>query len=225
MNLSHLQVYKSSHKKVRIGKDYDGGYIICDIPNIKYDIFISGGIETDISFENNFLEKYPDLDCVAYDGTISELPSGAHSNIEFHKKNLGDTNSDTTSNLQEYFEKYNNIFMKMDIEGGEDALFSSISDDQLLKISQLVIEFHSAYQVTIPSRLAKTHWLVHFHPNNCCGVASNGVPNVYECTYIRKEYDSEVTPNPDPIPNPDIDMPNVQSNPDISIWWPPFILN
>ena len=225
MDLSHLQVYKSSHKKVRVGRDYDGGYIICDIPNIKYDLFISCGIETDISFENNFLEKYPDLDCVAYDGTISELPSGAHPKIQFHRKNLSDTNSDTHSNLQEYFEKYNNIFMKMDIEGWEDHLFSSIRDDQLSKISQLVIEFHNPYLVTVPSRLAKTHWLVHFHPNNCCGMGPNGVPNAYECTYIRKEYDSDVIPNPDPIPNPAIDMPNVQSNPDISIWWPPFILN
>jgi hypothetical protein len=225
MDLSHLQVYKSSHKKVRVGRDYDGGYIICDIPNIKYDLFISGGIETDISFENNFLEKYPDLDCVAYDGTISELPSGAHPKIQFHRKNLSDTNSDTHSNLQEYFEKYNNIFMKMDIEGWEDHLFSSIRDDQLSKISQLVIEFHNPYLVTVPSRLAKTHWLVHFHPNNCCGMGPNGVPNTYECTYIRKEYDSDVIPNPDPIPNPEIDMPNVENTPDIILSSYPFIFN
>ena len=224
MDLSHLQVYKSSHKKLRIGRDNDGGYIICDIPNIKYDIFISGGIENDISFENSFLEKYPDLDCVAYDGTISGLPSGAHPKIQFHRKNLGIINDDNNSNLQEYFEKYNNIFMKMDIEGWEDPLFSSIRDDQLSKISQLVIEFHNPYLVTVPSRLAKTHWLVHFHPNNCCGMAPNGVPNAYECTYIRKEYDSEVVPNPDPIPNPDIDMPNVPSKPDIILSWYPFIL-
>ena len=39
MDLSHLEVYKSQHKKIRIGNDFDGGYIICDIPNIKYDIF------------------------------------------------------------------------------------------------------------------------------------------------------------------------------------------
>jgi len=225
MDLSHLQVYKSSHKKVRVGKDYDGGYIICDIPNIKYDIFISGGIETDISFENTFLEKYPDLDCVAYDGTISELPSGAHPKIQFHRKNLGDTNSDTYSNLQEYFEKYNNIFMKMDIEGWEYPLFDSIRDDQLLKISQLVIEFHNPYLVTLQSRLAKTHWLVHFHANNASGMGPNGVPNVYECTYIRKDYDSNVIPNPDPIPNPEIDMPNLQAYPDIILSGYPFILN
>ena len=225
MDLSPLQVYKSSHKKLRIGKDYDGGYIICDIPNIKYDIFISGGIETDISFENSFLEKYPDIDCVAYDGTISGLPSEPHPRIQFHRKNLGNINDDNNSNLQEYFEKYNNIFMKLDIEGWEYPLFDSIRDDQLSKISQLVIEFHNPYLITLQSRLAKTHWLVHFHPNNCCGMGPNGVPNVYECTYIRKEHDLDVIPNPDPIPNPEIDMPNLPNNPDISIWWPPFILN
>lgn len=114
--------------------------------------------------------------------------------------------------------------MKMDIEGWEDHLFSSIRDDQLSKISQLVIEFHNPYLVTVPSRLAKTHWLVHFHPNNCCGMGPNGVPRVYECTYIRKDYDSNVISNPDPIPNPEIDMPNVPSYPDIILSSYPFIL-
>lgn len=115
--------------------------------------------------------------------------------------------------------------MKMDIEGWEDYLFASIRDDQLSKISQLVIEFHNPYLVTVPSRLAKTHWLVHFHPNNCCGIAPNGVPYVYECTYIRKDHDSEVVPNSDPIPNPDIDMPNGNDKPEIAIYWYPFIRN
>ena len=114
--------------------------------------------------------------------------------------------------------------MKMDIEGGENALFSSITDAQLSKISQIVIEFHSAYQITIPSRLNKTHWLVHFHANNCCGIAINSIPNVYECTYIRKDYDSEVILSPDPIPNPEIDMPNIPGRPDIVLSWYPFIL-
>ena len=36
MNPSVLTVYKSPFEKKRIGRDYDGGYIISEIPDIKY---------------------------------------------------------------------------------------------------------------------------------------------------------------------------------------------
>jgi hypothetical protein len=36
MNPSVLSVFKSPFEKKRLGKDYDGGYIIAEIPNIKY---------------------------------------------------------------------------------------------------------------------------------------------------------------------------------------------
>ena len=70
-----LRVYKSEFPKERIGKKNDGGYVICNIPDIKYDVLISGGIENDTSFEDEFLNKYSDIECYAYDGTILESPS------------------------------------------------------------------------------------------------------------------------------------------------------
>lgn len=33
--------------------------------------------------------------------------------------------------------------------------------------------------------------LVHFHPNNCCGIIKYNnitIPKLFECTYIRKKY-------------------------------------
>jgi len=36
--------FKSPFPKLRIGKDYDGGYIIADIPNVNYNIIIAGGL-------------------------------------------------------------------------------------------------------------------------------------------------------------------------------------
>ena len=130
--------------------------------------------------------------------------------------------------MKYFFEKYQNIFMKMDIEGEENNLFESFSDADLLKIRQLVIEFHSAEQIVIPTRLAKTHWLVHFHGNNCCGTKKVNniiIPNVFECTYIRKEIDEILSYNIDPIPFT-LDQPNLKNNftkkEDIRIDWPPF---
>jgi hypothetical protein len=219
----YLSVYKiNNYNKIRLGKKNDGGYVIYDIPDVKYDIFISGGIELDISFEEDFVNKYPDVPCIAFDGTIDSLPVTNSNKITFIKKNLGNINTDEICNLKEYFDKYNSIFMKMDIEGGEISLFQAISDDDLKKIKQIVIEFHSAYERDIPIRLSKTHWLSHFHPNNCCGLNSNGVPNVFECTYVLKTDDINVEINNLPIPDPSIDHPNVPHFSDICLSGYPY---
>lgn len=80
-----------------------------------------------------------------------------------------------------------------------------------MKIKQLTLEFHSAYKIEPLKRLAKTHWLVHVHPNNCCGTTViNGieVPNFYEFTYIRKDLCSNLEFNTVPIPC-ELDQPNV----------------
>jgi hypothetical protein len=91
MNPSVLTVFKSPFEKKRLGKDYDGGYIIAEIPNIKYKILLAGGIENDISFEEDFINKYAIDKAYAFDGTINNLPNEI-SNITFIKKNIGFSN-------------------------------------------------------------------------------------------------------------------------------------
>jgi hypothetical protein len=115
--------------------------------------------------------------------------------------------------------------MKLDIEGGEIALFKSLSDDDLKKIKQLVIEFHDPQLVEIQTRLAKTHWLVHFHPNNVCQTIKVGdviVPHVYECTYIRKKAGECLSLNKDTIPTK-IDQPNIACNQEIRLNGYPYV--
>lgn len=88
MDPSMLTVYKSPYNKLRLGKDYDGGYIIADIPNVKYDLFLAGGIEKDISFEVDFIDRYHDIKSYAYDGTIDKLPEQYNDiNANIHLEN------------------------------------------------------------------------------------------------------------------------------------------
>ena len=221
--MEHLRVYQSPYPKIRLGKNNDGGYIICDL-TANYDVFLSGGIGNDISFEEAFLQKYTDVICYAFDGTLNNFPKPVSNRLFYCNKNLNLHETSTTSNLHYFFSKYQNIFMKMDIEGGENNLFKSFSDDDLLKIKQLVIEFHSAEQFVIPSRLAKTHWLVHFHANNCCGtnlMNRIAIPKVFECTYVRKQADEVLSYNTDPIPFT-LDQPNCQDKAEIMLNYSPF---
>jgi hypothetical protein len=222
-----LTVYNSPFVKKRIGKNNDGGYIICDIPNAKYELLISGGISDDISFEEQLLQKYRDLKCFAFDGTINSI--NLHDpNIFFIKKNIGcDVNNDTT-NLLDLIEKYNNIFLKMDIEGAELPWLNFLTEEQIAHFSQIVIEFHfpfSEKDKNVFKKINKTHLLMHLHGNNCpAGVVNHKnivIPNVFECTYVNKKYIDTIELNTSSLPSI-IDMPNCGGN-DIDLNYPPFV--
>ena len=227
MDPSVLTVYKSPFPKIRLGKDYDGGYIMVDIPNIKYDILLSGGILNDISFEEDFIKKYTDAKCIAFDGSIDKLPK-QNDDITFIKKYIGYKNSKTYTNMYDYIDSNNSIFIKMDIEGGEIPWIESLHDNQINKFDQIVIEFHCPFsdkEIDVFDKINKNHILVHFHGNNCCGLRVHkgvNIPNIFECTYLHKKYfNCEPELNKDLIPS-SLDMPNT-GNPEIHIDYPPFV--
>ena len=227
MDPSVLTVYKSPFPKIRLGKDYDGGYIMVDIPNIKYDILLSGGISNDISFEEDFIKKYTDAKCIAFDGSIDKLPK-QNDDITFIKKYIGYKNSKTYTNIYDYIDSNNSIFIKMDVEGGEIPWIESLHDNQINKFDQIVIEFHCPFsdkEIDVFDKINKNHILVHFHGNNCCGLRVHkgvNIPNIFECTYLHKKYfNCEPELNKDLIPS-SLDMPNT-GNPEIHIDYPPFV--
>ena len=223
-----LTVYKSPFPKERIGKDFDGGYIMIDIPGKTYDLLLSGGILDDISFEEDFLMKYSESKCLAFDGTIDSLP---HQNerITFIKKNIGLENTESVTNLHEYINPEKSIFVKMDIEGGEISWIHSLCDDQINAFEQIIMEFHYPFgddEIDVFDKINKNHYLVHFHGNNWCPMRYHrgvSIPNVFECTYLHKKYfTNKPELNTDIIPNI-LDMPNTRENDDITINYPPFV--
>ncbi len=230
MELSDLTVYKSPFKKKRFGRNNDGGYVICDIPNIKYDILLSGGISDDISFETDFLNNYNTSECIAVDGSIDTLPLGSLKNTTFVKKMIGNKNDKINTNLHEYINKYQSIFVKMDIEGGEFDWLPTLKKEHMDKLEQIVMEFHWPFKPEykdIFKNINKTHALVHFHGNNHGNVRmyrGYRIPNIFECTYLHKKH-FNTTPelNKDPLPCP-LDMANKPtSGPEINLNYPPFV--
>ena len=240
--MEHLTLYTPQYSKKRIGKPYDGGYVICELPGT-YDSLISGGISNDISFEQAFLDVHTKVPCIAFDGTVSGLPT-PDSRITFVKKNLGETETDNLTNLHNTIGPYSDIFMKIDIEGHEFRLFPVLTEAHMKKVKQLVLEVHTPgdiqlypnyfqglSDITHPClidlfrNLNKTHTLVHVHPNNACKTYyADGVllPNVFECTFIRNEFVDERVPNFEHLPFP-IDMPNVPTHPVVTFTGLPFV--
>jgi hypothetical protein len=130
-------------------------------------------------------------------------------------------------------EKYERIFLKIDIEGGEFPWLLSLTDAQLDRFRQIVIEFHGitddswnaeySDKVACLKKLAGTHYVVHAHGNNN-GPWSQGIPHVIELTYVNKrDFDVEPARNTTPLPIPGLDFANFAPAPDMQISFPPFV--
>lgn len=231
-NLELLQVYFFKNK-IRCGINRDGGYVIGELDG-EYDCYISAGISNEESFSRDFINKYKmnKNNSFGFDGTINNYPIKYTDKITFIKKNINNFNDEYNSNLDFLINKYNNIFLKMDIEGSEYNWFLFIDNEQLNKFKQIIVEFHgitnnkynSSYdKMRCFEKLSKTHYLIHAHGNNF-GKVINNIPDVIELTYINKNYFNYIpTLNYQPLPIKNVDFPNKFNSNDIDLNFYPFV--
>jgi hypothetical protein len=240
-HLDFLRIFRSDRQKIRVGSDADGGYVIADGID-KYDAIVSCGVANDVNFENEMCRRCPNIPCFAYDGTVIGLPANAdRDRITFVRKNIAYYESYETTNLFDIFEEYDNILLKMDIETFEFRWLQVLSPAQLKKIAQLVIEFHFPFnepgftnldaplpvyqKVDVLKKLADTHTLIHLHPNNMGGTYKYGgvtVPNLFECTYVRRDLQPAGELSREKIPSAELDRKNVGGIEEICLEGYPF---
>ena len=232
-NLELLQVYNFD-KKVRCGTTSDGGYVLAELEG-GYDCYISAGISDEESFSRDFINKYNmnKTNSFGFDGTIHDYPYRYTNKISFIKKNIHNVNDDSNTNLSFLTEKYDNIFLKIDIEGGEYPWLLDIDEARLDKFKQIVIEFHGitndgwgcnySDKVKCLEKIAKTHYVVHAHGNNH-GPVVNKIPDVIELTYVNKKYFTEPPKlNTRPLPIANLDFSNIGGPYDINLNFYPFV--
>jgi hypothetical protein len=225
--------------KIRLGNKGDGGYVIADLSG-SYDCYISAGVNNEESFSRDFI-RHAQMDLAnsyAFDGTIDGYPYNYTADIHFVRKNISGENTATTTNLKYLIQKYNDIFLKMDIEGGEYPWLASLSADDLAHFRQIVLEIHCPGNDEFGSTrdvkhaclkaLANSHYIVHAHANNNgTGWGQNrehpeGVPTILELTYIRKDCVASEPPlNRVAFPIEGLDYKNAPYS-DMSLTRPPF---
>jgi hypothetical protein len=218
-------------RKCRLGPNSDGGYVI-GLIDTEYDCYVSCGVSQEEGFSRDFILRYPMnfTNSFAFDGTIDAYPHNYTTDISFIKKNINSFNNRENTTLTDIFSKFNSIFVKMDIEGGEYPWLLDVSTNNLSRISQMVIEFHGINDDTWGTnfkdkmkcleKLAKTHYIIHAHGNNGEG-ATNGIPDVIELTFINKSlYTPKLNTRPLPIPN--LDFPNRSDRADHNLNFAPF---
>jgi len=235
-SLDFLKLYKTKNfSKIRLGNKFDGGYVILN-DLVNYDLFISCGISNNIDFEKDFLDKYKNVTCLAFDGTISNIPNNNY-NIQFIKKNIGNVDNDTTTTLTEYLKNHENIFLKMDIETWEFRWLEKIKEQNMKKFAQIVIEIHFPFtlsegifnsrcglievkeKINLIKKLFKNHKMFHIHGNSACGVTkyeNKKLPNVIQCTFVRNDLVSDYQLDNRTIPDPALDNINIKNTTEIS---------
>jgi hypothetical protein len=224
--ISVFDLYAPLKKEfIRKGDDKDGGYVVINDLSNK-DTLFSIGVGNNISF---------DLDCenqvskiVLIDDSVPDFRA-PNDNYSLHRKKLGIIDDNLSITLDKLLNTYPSAdyILKIDIEGDEWKILSSLPTKTLNKFRQIIIEFHSIFdlaelgskQKTL-SQLLATHFPVVAHPNNIGGyqiIGNQLFPNVLETTWLRrnsyefmKGIDSRVL---------DLQKPNDPEKSDIWISW------
>ena len=235
--------YKTTKNLKRLGREYDGGYLISEKDVANSDVLISFGICDDWSFEEDFI-KLKNVPVIAYDGSIdssvfvakiiinslrlnkplkfssklkiffSYLKFFRGSKTHISKFVSNESKINNKFNKSKYIsidevldnEKYNNVFLKVDIEGSEYRILNNIIQKQE-KISGLAIEFHDCdlhLDKIIEFKSKFNLNIIHIHANNASPVnLKDEMPQTLEITFSKYS-------NPNVIPTypHHLDMPN-----------------
>ena len=231
--LQALRVYAPRNAKRRLGRDHDGGYVI--VGGLAYDLYLSCGIGDDTSFERAFLELH-DVLSFAFDGTVAR-PHDLPAQMGFYQKNIDVKWTQNTDNLRWFLDgdRFHDVFLKIDIEGGEWEWLRCLDQRQLLRFRQIVIEFHGLLDDSwgaspqlkseVLVKLAETHRAVHAHGNNhgpMTSVEGHDVPHVLEVTYLRNDEAFE-GPNTSPFPSEGLDSRNWWGEAEMALTGFPFV--
>ena len=159
---------------IRIGSKNDGGYVLIN-KSFESSLLISMGIGVNLDFEEDWLECGGKV--VAYDGTITKINSSVLTEstncfkwIKHNINFIGDEESisinQAIDNALEVFHiKGNDCVLKMDIEKSEWSALEEISEENLSRFDQIIIEFHDIIKLTLIDYSKVNRVLLKLHQN------------------------------------------------------------
>lgn len=206
--------------KVRLGNDYDGGYVVPSAA-LSCDALISIGVGPDVSFDLALAQRGAHI--IQFDHTV-EKPPVDHSSFRFFKKGWGPYTDGEFLSLHDIDAQLEGTplhkLLKFDIEGAEYNIFREITPDDLKPYEVICCELHNFSRLTdetffagvkhLLECLSHFHAPVHLHANNYANlilVEGIPIPEVLELSYLRRDLDSFDGYCRDPIPGP-LDRPN-----------------
>ena len=195
--------------KIRIGRPYDGGYVMIDDFH-EVTAAYSLGISDDVSWDGQIADL--GIPLYQYDHSIDKLPYNHPNFIKWAKIKIASETCPTGSaiSLKDAFlgnshDAKDDFLLKVDIEGAEWEVFEKIDVEFLKCFRQIVCEFHYFSKANFKTEfsmmlaamlnLTSSHVPVHVHGNNFSPfVDLNGipVPDTIEVTFVRMDRGSFV---------------------------------
>lgn len=190
--------------KVRIGRDGDGGYVMLDRLRPEQPI-LSYGVGPDASFELHLAGRGHPV--FMFDHTVDGPPAAMPPGALFTREGVaaGTAPEKHLETVEGHLRRHallgrRDVILKMDVEGAEWQVLSSLPEALLDVFEQIVIEFHwlnglgqddfAALVRHTLRRLNMRFTLRHVHANNHAVfrlVEGVVVPPVLAATYVRSE--------------------------------------
>lgn len=195
-----LKPVETSHRLIRMGSDYDGGYLVPDdLSGIV--ACLSPGVSDCADFERD-LADYGVCSHLA-DASV-DVPKDLPQTCSFTKRHVGPFNDSRTMTIESWIEELQleqgDLMLQMDVEGAEYAILLNVPESVLRRFRIIVVELHFVdrffdpyfHSVVYPclKRLQTRFSVIHIHPNNGCGVVrlrGLDVPRMLEITYLRRD--------------------------------------
>lgn len=121
---------------VRVGKNNDGGYLICKKNLEKSEYLLSFGISDDFSFEEDF-KKYKNIKIISFDPTVSDVfffKKIIKNLLKFHfKKSIYSLKN--FIKFKKFYNKKNNLLIKKKIGQGGSLPYDHIDFKEIIKLT------------------------------------------------------------------------------------------
>lgn len=192
---------------IRLGGKMDGGYIVPRLAVERAQGLLSFGLGDDFTFDQDWQVLKPADPIQMYDASVTRdsirisinTPVRGHldikamydeffqGNVKHYPEFIGPENFARALDRM----GVDQVFIKMDIEGGEYSLIESILQHRD-RIVGVAMEWHNCANRSEQWRRAVERWqehyaIVHVHGNNHVGYDADGVFGCMELTHIRRD--------------------------------------
>jgi hypothetical protein len=225
--LKFLKPKKTNSIKIRIGDEHDGGYVVPELALEKCESLFTYGVGPTFEFEKQFANKYK-KPVHMFDHTLDK-DSYSDGLINFYNEGLGfDENCKDFKQHYTDIQKNGDVFLKIDIEGGEFDFFEKTDIDFLIsKVNALCLEFHYIEYAQnmlkfceIMEKINTNFTLAHLHGNNNAGVfeySGHFIPTVLEMSFLNKKLINSECVDSEDYPVAFLDSPNTVDRPDYEL--------
>lgn len=237
INMLTLDLY--TKEAIRLGRDNDGGYVVLKRSK-PYKYLLSFGIANDVSFEQDFVRRYPSCKTYCFDPSVVELPSHVEGAVFYKKGITSKAYNDYLDifqvlslicepELSDFKNNGEDIFVKMDIEGNEWDVLGGRAYEFFENIDQLAIEIHftsisRGSKYLLPLYMIRRYFLLrklkenfviyNIHANNTGGVTSFKnfvIPHCIELSLLNKKSLSAYMQDLNQVSNPT--LPEIKQHP------------